>query len=74
MKKIYLLEDAIISPLGFSTEENLSAKMFWIFPQIFADILIVLKGCFVFKCRFVIAISPQIFADLGIGLKRCFVI
>jgi len=25
MKKIYLLEDAIISPLGFSTEENLNA-------------------------------------------------
>jgi len=25
MKKIYLLEDAIISPLGFSTEENLAA-------------------------------------------------
>jgi len=25
MKKIYLLEDAIISPLGFSTEENLDA-------------------------------------------------
>ena len=25
MKKIYLLDDAIISPLGFSTEENLIA-------------------------------------------------
>src|SRR5680860_1306304 len=25
MKKIYLLDDAIISPLGFSTEENLTA-------------------------------------------------
>ena len=25
MKKVYLLEDAIISPLGFSTEENLAA-------------------------------------------------